>query len=223
MIPKNRNYTGKFIVIYGANNLGKSIQTRLLANRLLEEKHNVLVIKYPIYNLKPTGPRIDKILRDPIYKDRDIKELDLQKLFIKNRHDFQPMVKKLLSLGFSIVAEDYVGTGIAWGVTNTITKDNIPENQKLQLINKFDLLNKGLILPDIAILLDGERFINGKEKNHRNEDRTNYVWNLNREIYQVLKKKYGWKEVQANQTIKRVHNDIWKIISPQVTIQTNFC
>lgn len=216
MISENRNYSGKFIVIYGANNLGKSVQTRLLTNRLLEEKHDTLIVKYPVYNLEPTGPKINKILRDPKYKDRNIKELDLQKIYIQNRLDFQPVIENLLSSGIYVIAEDYLGTGIAWGVTNTITKEDTPENDKLKLIKEFAALQKDLIIPDISILLDGNRFKSGIEKQHRNEDRKDYVWDLNRKIYQILAEKFRWKTVKANQSIDKVHKDVWSVVNVQL-------
>lgn len=217
MIPEKDTYNGKLIVIYGANNLGKSIQTRLLANHLQEEKRDILVVKYPVYRLNPTGPRINKILRDPEFKDRNIKEIDLQKLFIQNRLDFQPTLKRLLKAGFYVIAEDYVGTGIAWGVTNRITKENVPIKNKLRLIREFIDMNEGLLTPDISILLDGERFKDGMEKKHRNEDRADYVWDLNREVYQTLAKKLHWDFVKANQTIDNVHSDIWNAVSTRIT------
>lgn len=216
MIPEKSNYNGKLIVIYGANNLGKSVQTRLLANHLQKEKHDILVVKYPVYKLNPTGPKINKILRDPKYKDRNIKEIDLQKLFIQNRFDFQPVIKRLLSAGIYIIAEDYLGTGIAWGVTNQITKESAPENNKVKLIHQFIEMNEGLLTPDISILLDGDRFKSGIEKKHRNEDRGDYVWNLNREIYHILARKLRWETVKANQSINKVHKDIWTIISSKI-------
>lgn len=204
--------SGKFIVIYGANNLGKTIQTRLLTKKFIDDGENILLVKYPIYTLKPTGPKINKILRDPSEKDRNIKEYDFQKLYTQNRYDFQSTLKLLLSSGFTVLAEDYLGTGIAWGVTNSIKNDGEDEKNITKLINKFENLNKGLLKPDIAILLDGERFLSGIEKKHRNEDRGNSVWNLNRRVYKKLAERYSWKSVKANQSIESVHNDIWKII-----------
>lgn len=199
-------------MIYGANNLGKTIQTRLLTKKFIDDGENILLVKYPIYTLKPTGPKINKILRDPSEKDRNIKEYDFQKLYTQNRYDFQSTLKLLLSSGFTVLAEDYLGTGIAWGVTNSIKNDGEDEKNITKLINKFENLNKGLLKPDIAILLDGERFLSGIEKKHRNEDRGNSVWDLNRRVYKKLAERYSWKSVKANQSIESVHNDIWKII-----------
>lgn len=212
MIKNNKENLGKLIVIYGSNNLGKSIQTRLLSTRLLEEKSDILVIKYPVYNLKPTGPKINEILRNPKSKDRDIKEINFQKIYIQNRFDFQPTVKNLLSAGINIIAEDYIGTGVAWGVTNSIIKEHRPKHEKDILIDNFLKLNSGLINPDLSILLDGKRFKKSIEKDHKFEDRGDNVWNLNREIHLALAKKLNWIIVKANQSIDKVHTDIWEIV-----------
>lgn len=205
--------SGKFIVIYGANNLGKTVQTRLLTKKLIDKGENILLVKYPIYTLKPTGPKINRILRDPSEKDRNIKELDFQKLYIQNRFDFQPNLKLLLSSGFTVLAEDYTGTGIAWGVTNSIKNDGENEKDISKLIKKFVKMNKGLLIPDTAILLDGERFLTGIEKEHRNEDRGKSVWELNRRVYLKLAENYSWKIVNANQSIESVHKEIWSVIA----------
>ena len=207
---------GKFFVIYGANNLGKTVQTSLLAKWLMNECLDMLTVKYPVYNLKPSGPKINSILRDPKNKNRNISEIEFQKLYIQNRFDFQPIIKHLLSCGINIIAEDYVGTGIAWGVTNLITKENYDLRDKIKLINMFVKLNSGLLKPDLSILLDGERFLSGKEKSHRNEDRTDAVWKLNRTIYKDLAKKFKWPIVNANQTIEAVNSDIIKIAKKHI-------
>jgi thymidylate kinase len=207
---------GKFFVIYGANNLGKTVQTRLLAQWLMDKSLDILTVKYPVYNLKPSGPKINSILRDPKNKNRNISEIEFQKLYIQNRFDFQPTIKHLLRCGINVVAEDYVGTGIAWGVTNLITKEGREVKSKAQLINMFAKLNSGLLKPDTSILLDGERFLSGKEKSHRNEDRAASVWTLNRSIYQDLANKYKWPIVNANQTIEGVHSDVLSIVRKQI-------
>ena len=60
------NPPGKFIVIYGSNNLGKSTQTGLLEARLIKEFSNrrILRIKFARYDLEPTGPLLNAILRE---------------------------------------------------------------------------------------------------------------------------------------------------------------
>lgn len=193
---------GKFIVIYGSNNIGKSEQVKLLSIEFVEKEVEFLKIKYPIYSLKPTGPEINKILRSP----SRISELELQKIFAQNRRDFQPTLKKILESGINIVAEDYTGTGLAWGLTRDCT------------IKELEDINKDLLVPDLAILLDGERFFTKVEAGHRNEGSNQETWEKNRSVHQFLAKRYGWYIVNANQKIKEVHSDILDIVKSSTSI-----
>src|SRR3990167_6236826 len=107
---------GKFNVIYGANNLGKTVQANLLIDSLRNIDKNAHYLKYPIYDLEPTGPRINAALREGF----NLSDEELQLEFAQNRRDFEPVLKRILDSGDWIVAEDYKGTGIAWGVTHGI-------------------------------------------------------------------------------------------------------
>ena len=58
---------GKFIVVYGPSNVGKSTQVSMLVSKLVTEYHTqVLLIKYPVYGLEPTGEEILKIVKKEI-------------------------------------------------------------------------------------------------------------------------------------------------------------
>lgn len=196
------NKKGKFIVIYGANNVGKSVQTKLLSNKIISEGYALATFKYPVYNLQPTGPKINQILRHPETLKQKVSEIELQKIFAKNRKDFQVTVLSLLNAGINILAEDYTGTGIAWGMTRDLS------------LLELEKINTGLIKPDLAILLDGTRFLTTIEKGHRNETDKDEMWLKNRQIHLQLAERYNWRQVKANQTIEKVHKDIWQAVSP---------
>ncbi|HLC64402.1 MAG TPA: hypothetical protein VJK25_03630 [Patescibacteria group bacterium] len=106
---------GLFIVIYGINNLGKSTQAELLVEGLVKSGMRAEYLKYPVYDLKPTGPRINEILRGG--ERQEISEEDFQALYTANRRDYQPTLCRKISEGINIIAEDYIGTGLAWGAT----------------------------------------------------------------------------------------------------------
>jgi thymidylate kinase len=183
---------GKFIVIYGANNLGKTTQAVELVSRLKEVGLKAKYLKYPIYQLEPTGPRINAALRQGL----NLSDYELQREFAQNRRDFQPRLIKILDSGVWVVAEDYKGTGIAWGITKGIS------------LEEMERLNSGLYPEDLAILLDGERFASGIEKGHRHEDGAD--WDLARKVHRSLGKRYGWQLIDANQSKEAVSNDIWR-------------
>ncbi|MDD2807903.1 MAG: hypothetical protein PHW95_05305 [Patescibacteria group bacterium] len=190
------NYPGKFIVIYGINNLGKSTQAKILLNNILALGQKAEYLKYPIYDLTPTGPAINNILRGG--RQQEISELELQQLYATNRHDYEPTLISKLASGIHIVSEDYVGTGLAWGVT---------KGADLAVLEKQ---NEGLVGEDFVILLDGDRFLEGKENNHLHE-KDDELMNRCRLVHLQLAKKYNWRIVNANADAKNVADKIWKL------------
>lgn len=187
---------GKFIVIYGANNLGKSTQVELLRKNLARRGIEAAKIKYPIYDLEPTGPIINSALRGPL-KDK-LSDIELQKLFAQNRRDYQYELERLLKTGTWVIAEDYKGTGIAWGVASGIP------------LVEMEAINHSLLKEDLAILLDGERFASGIERGHRHEEDRD--WNLARQVHLELGERYAWVAADANQSENKVASDIIDIV-----------
>lgn len=187
---------GKFVTLYGINNIGKTTQAKLLVKRLKKEGFKAVYIKYPIYEVEPSGQYINKILRSHKQK---ISEAELQLWFVVNRYQFQPELKKLLGKGYIVVAEDYVGTGIAWGVAKGLSMEF------------SESINKGLLSEDFAIMLEGRRNIIAKEKKHVHEQNDALIEKC-RKVHEVLADKYGWKRVQIEQSIDGTAESLWKIV-----------
>jgi thymidylate kinase len=229
---------GKFIAIYGINNIGKSTQTSLLVQKLVNAGVPVEYIKYPIYDLDPTGKMLNEILRGkqkhsvqsvieffegtkvrrpnskrkPVVSFRKkaiaskeirqrVTEEELQMWYSLNRYQYDPQTRKKLASGTTIVAEDYTGTGLAWGAA---------KGADLGWLNE---VNKFLQKPDLEILIDGERFLAGKEKVHLHESSDRLIGKA-RKSFQVLAKKNKWQTVDANQTIEEVSTDLWACVEP---------
>ena len=133
---------------------------------------------------------MNKYLRGEI-KD-SISEEELQMWFTLNRYQFEPTLKKLLSEGYIVVAEDYIGTGIAWGVAKGAS------------LAWLEDLNKFLIREDLAILLEGERFKEAVEEG-TNED----FMRKSREVHLMLGEKYGWKKVLVTGGIDETAEKVW--------------
>jgi len=185
---------GKLIVLYGVNNIGKTTQSKKLISYLKSKKHKTYYFKIPVYDLKPTGPLIDKILRS---KKQKISEKEFQKLYAQNRKDYQPVVKEKLQQGYIIIAEDYVGTGLVWGNIKGASMDYLKK------------INKGILKENLAILLDGKRFIRAKEDIHVHETNEILIKKA-RKKHLELAKEYKWKTVKANQTRQEVFENIKK-------------
>lgn len=188
---------GKFIVVYGMNNLGKTTMVNRLIEFLKKENKDAVYLKYPVYDLKPTGPKINDYLRNN--NPENLTSLEIQKIYVDNRKDFEPELKKMINKGKWIIAEDYYGTGIAWGIIRGETLQQMEE------------MNQGLLSPDLSILLDGQRFLTGIETNHKNESDNN-IWPKGRKTHLDLAKRYDWRLVNANQTRKEVLNSVINIL-----------
>lgn len=187
--------TGLFIVLYGVNNLGKSTQAKLLVEKLQKEGHAAEYIKYAVYDLAPSGPLINNYLRGG--NTHNLSPREVQLLHALNRTQYEPTLLQKLASGITIVAEDYIGTSIAWGTAAGVDETFIRE------------INSHLLQENFALLLTGTRFIDATEKGHPNETNELRMQKAT-EIHARLGKEHDWKSIDANRPIKTVHGDIWQ-------------
>lgn len=189
---------GAFITIYGVNNIGKTTHAKLLTERLKKEGFDSVYLKYPIYRLEPTGPEINAVLRTE--EPQKITELELQTLFMQNRRDFEPELKKMLEEGKIVVAEDYTGTGIAWGTA---------KGMEQVVVEK---LNVGLLKEDFSILMKGNRDRRVIEEKHIHENNDELILKVG-VILDGLAEKNGWKVVALRDRIPDTAEAIWHEVS----------
>ena len=187
--------TGKFIVLYGINNLGKSTQAKMLVDRLNAEGKKAVYWKYPRYDVAPAGPLINDYLRGG--NPYNFTPREIQLLHYADRLKVEPELKEMLTDGTHVIAEDYFGTAVAWGAGAGVEMDLL---KKL-----YATLHK----EDLAILFDGERFTEAVEKNHKHET-DNDLTNKVREAHMHIGAKFGWQTVNANQPIETIHNWLWE-------------
>ncbi|MCK9185958.1 hypothetical protein M0P48_00775 [Candidatus Gracilibacteria bacterium] len=197
---------GKLITIYGINNIGKSTHAKLLVERLEKEGKKVFYVKYPIYDLSPTGPFLNDVLRGGSQK---IAEDELQLWFVLNRYQYEPKLKKLLEEGYIVVAEDYIGTGIAWGTAKGL------DTAWLEDMNKF------LLKEDFAVMLEGKRDKKSKEKKHVHETNDVLIEKCQK-VLGILAEKYGWKKLQVQKEIKDTAEMLWKVVEGWLGYSSRF-
>lgn len=192
--------SGKMITLYGINGIGKTTQVELLVKFLQEQGKQASRLKYPVYDLEPTGPFIYKYLRDTEFREAYPQSTEeLQMKYAENRKDYEAELKKRLDAGEWIVAEDYTGTGIAWGLTWGADLEYLEE------------INRDLYQPDLCILMHGHRFNTAIEAGHRNETADERI-KICKSFHLLLGERYGWKQVSANQSIEEVSRDIVGIV-----------
>ena len=190
-----------FITLYGINNIGKSTQAELLVDRLKAEGKDAVYVKYPVYELEPTGVFLNDYLRGRI--DKKISEEELQMWFVMNRFQFENQLKTWLSEGKYVVSEDYVGTGIAWGLSKGAD------------LAWLEAINAPLVKEDLAILLDGERFKEASEAGHEHES-NDELMKRSREVHLELGERYAWLKVGVVPGAEATADLLWEVISGKI-------
>jgi dUTP pyrophosphatase len=186
---------GKLIVIYGINNLGKSTQAKLLVANLQKNGYKAEYLKFPIYNLQPTGEMINDYLRNGNFYNLSLKEAQI--IYALNRTQYQQTLTNKLKQGINIVAEDYKGTGMAWGLGGGLSESFLKK------------INSNVVEEDLVFLFDGERFKNSIEKGHRHENNDDLI-NKVRWAHLKLKEECAWIKINANQTIAEIEKLLLK-------------
>jgi len=196
------------ISVYGVNNLGKTTQVKLLKKRLEKENLKVSLLKFPLCDLPPTGPRINNYLCNG--NPEKLSALKFQTICAQNRKDFDKTLRNIILENDVVIADDYIGTGIAWGMGAGIPKKELIK------------LNEGLVREDLSILLDGKRFIQSIKKNHKHEQDHNLIERVRKNhlelaFYNGWQVVYGWKIKDDNNSPKAINDKIFSIIKMELS------
>lgn len=186
------------ITLYGINNIGKTTHALRLVERLKAEGYDAVHVKYPVYDLEPTGVFLNQFLRSG--GAQTISEEELQMWFALNRYQFEPTLKKWLAEGRIVVAEDYIGTGIAWGTVKGASTAWL------------EILNQHLIKEDAAFLLVGERKRSAQEEGHLHEGNDEYMQRAV-DVHFALGQKYNWHTVEVADSKDETAERLWQAVS----------
>jgi thymidylate kinase len=188
---------GLFIVIYGPSGVGKTKQLDLLQEKLKAAGVNFRRVDYPDYKLGEAGPTLEKILWGRLPR---VPEEEMQMLFAQNRRDFEPTLKSWLDSGVTVLAEDYKGTGMVWGLTRGVS------------MAKMEEINKEFLEPDVSIMIDGPRRVDLREGEGHNYNTDEDEWYRARKMYLQMADKYGWVRVGGDAPILTVADRIWAVV-----------
>lgn len=183
--------------MYGPSGVGKSKQMYVLEEQMKNMGITNKTVEYPIYNQGEAGRRLKRIIWK---QEAQPAEEELQQLFAQNRRDFEPTLKSWLDSGVNVLAEDYKGTGIVWGVTRGIS------------IERMEEINKDFLDPDISILIDGPRRLDLRPGEGHIYNTDEEEWYRARKVYLQLADKYGWVRVGGDAPMITVSGRIWAIV-----------
>lgn len=188
---------GVFVTIYGVNNIGKTTHAKLLCKRLEKSGFKTHYLKYPVYDIDPSGFFINKVLRNP--DGQMIAEDELQLWFVLNRYQFEPELQKLLIDGYVVISEDYTGTGIAWGMAKGLSE------------SWLESANQYLLKEDLSILIEGKRELRAKESHHVHEQNDELSEKC-KQIHSYLAEKYGWRKISLRDKVRDTADAIFNIV-----------
>lgn len=189
------------ITLYGVNNIGKSTQAKLLCQKLTESGYKVFYLKYPIYDLEPSGPIINSQLRDP--NTPKMSELELQTWFFLNRLEFEPKLLDLLATNDFVIAEDYSQTGISWGTAKGVSETWLTQ------------LNSVLRKEELAILLTGERFLEGKEAGHIHEENSELIDKCQEILFRRALEQ-NWLVTEVTPGVQETFERLWEQVAKKI-------
>lgn len=189
------------ISFYGINNIGKTTQTKRLVQKLQELGYDAVGVKYPVYNMYPSGEHLNTLLRSSTAQP--VSEEELQLWFVLNRYQFQPTLQGWLNDKRIVITEDYIGTGIAWGTTKGLSTEWLEK------------INEGLIKENLSILMDGHRFAKAAESGHLHEENEELV-QRSRAVHLELGEKYGWEKMEITSNKDTTFERIWERVLPHL-------
>lgn len=190
---------GKLIAIYGINNIGKTTHALRLVERLMLEGYKAVYVKYPVYSLRPTGVFLNRVLRESHDNKQTMSEEELQMWFTLNRYQFEPKLREMLARGVVVVAEDYTGTGIGWGMTKGAKREWLED------------MNRGLLKEDFAILMEGARATKSREADHIHESDDILVARAEKN-FSRLASLYRWKRVKVRKKKQDTAEAIYSVV-----------
>lgn len=125
----------RFIVLDGPDGSGTTYHSRLLTDRLIKERHAVLL------TAEPTDGRIGKQIREHL-KRNDLSFEELQKLFVEDRRDHvDSVIQPALDRGETVICDRYLLSTVAYGAATGGKAEELLR------------LNAGFPKPDCTILL----------------------------------------------------------------------
>jgi len=154
-------------------------------------------MKYPVYDLDPSGKILNNYLREG--NKYNLAPREIQTIYALNRTQYESTLKEKLESGVNIIAEDYTGTGICWGIGAGVDEEYLK------------LINSHLLKEDLDFLFDGERFTESTEKNHKHETDEELLEKV-RQAHLRIGEELDWKKINANLTIPEIHAILWEEI-----------
>lgn len=187
---------GTLVGIEGIDAAGKKTQTALLAKALHDSGLKVSILSFPDYST-PVGKEIETFLLGKRNYTPRVRHI----LFAANRWEKYDQIAGLLSSNDVLIVDRYSESNFAYGVANGLP---------LQwLIN----LEEGLPKTDAVFVLDAPLASLFERRKGRDRYESDVLLQRRaRESYLSLAKQFGWKVINASQSIRKTNELLFEAV-----------
>jgi len=199
---ENRTEKGILVAIEGIDGSGKTIQSRILRNRLKKEEYEVELFR------EPTDGKWGKKIRDLAINGRDkvTPKTEFEYILFDRKEDVERNIKPALENKKIVIMDRYYLSSVAYQGARGLNQNLIEEeNQKIAPI------------PDVTIIIDTPPHIALTRIKKRGSDpnffeRENYLANVRANYLNRYKGKENVIVIDGNQSIERIASEIWNVL-----------
>ncbi len=141
---------GRLIVIDGTDGSGKSVQTKLLVDRLLHEHYLVKMMDFPQYGKKSAG-LVEEYLNGKYGSSSEVGPYKASIFYAADRYDASFEIRKYLEKGFHVVSNRYVSSNM--GHQASKISDHIEKKKFLKWLYELEYKLFEISQPDLNLIL----------------------------------------------------------------------
>lgn len=192
------------ITIEGVDQSGKTVQSKMLTDRLLEIGVEVTLFSFPDYTT---------VLGRKIKESLAAESVDIQRihtLLAENRRERLPDIQQALYQNKIIVMNRYYESNMIYGMANGLDVQWLKD------------LDSDMPKSDMVILLDISASESFRRKHTRDIFETDVQFMENVvDTYRIYAEQEGWRIIDGTQTPKLVHDSIWDTLKLTISKLTN--
>jgi dTMP kinase len=188
---------GRLIVFEGLDQSGKQTQAEILRDRLKQEGRKARLVSFPDYATS-IGEEIARALQGEREYGPDVMQL----LYIANRYERKPDLRRWLDGGLMLVCDRYTASSIAYGEAQGLDVAWLIETQKF------------LPAPDLTILLDiaPETAVGRKAVDRDRYERDLALQERVRDSYHRQAEAGAWVHLDGERARDRVAADVFSAV-----------
>lgn len=221
---------GKLIVIEGScDGVGKSTQYKLLIDRLIEDKENVIVTHhFPSYGTYQGRP-VEEYLKGNYGKISDLSPYFVNSLYAQDRAiTWITGLKDEYEKGSIIVLDRYTTSSLIY---QSSVIDNLEEREKfIDYVYDYEYNKLGIAKPDLVIFLHAP-FEVAQELKRRRKNNDGVENDIHERDFSFMKrvsdnsiniaKKFSWDFIECAEnekmrSVEDIHEDVYKLVKKKI-------